>query len=145
MITFKIEHTRPCYWFSLLNRGLGYTLDSFDEIGLFVDNEQVVGIISLNYRDYSTYLDIYAPKFQLNRSALTGLLNHVFAQTTQHGLRVSSANTKCQRFLTRLGFQQEGCLRKDYDGKNDAMFFGMLAREWAKSPFNVGAQHGKGI
>lgn len=38
-------------------------------------------------------------------------------------------NTKAREFLEALNFQLEGNIRKGYDGKNDALIYGLLAEE----------------
>lgn len=38
-------------------------------------------------------------------------------------------NTKTRAFLDHLNFQLEGNVRKGYDGKNDALIYGLLAED----------------
>jgi RimJ/RimL family protein N-acetyltransferase len=43
--------------------------------------------------------------------------------------RTAESNTAAQSFLKRLGFREEGRLRRAFDGKEDMMVYGVLLRE----------------
>ena len=38
-------------------------------------------------------------------------------------------NMRSKRFLTALGFRVEGCVRRAYDGRRDALIYGLLAED----------------
>jgi RimJ/RimL family protein N-acetyltransferase len=38
-------------------------------------------------------------------------------------------NVRTRRFLEALGFRLEGCVRRAYDGKRDALIYGLLASD----------------
>lgn len=116
--------------FAKLNSRLGYTIDGFDEIVEFNDNGKPVGIVTINICPYEVYLDIYAPGFQLTRSAIATFFEHAFAHRPRLTCIVSSRNTHCRQFLLRLGFQLEGRKRCAFDGINDELYFGMLYEDW---------------
>jgi ribosomal-protein-alanine N-acetyltransferase len=72
----------------------------------------------------------------LMNEALTAVLDHGFVEMGLNRIEASplSFNLPSQRVLVRLGFKQEGMLRKRhlYDGEwHDEMWFGLLGEEWA--------------
>ncbi len=73
--------------------------------------------------------------------ALTALLHHAFDVMELRRLEadVDPRNTSSIRTLERLGFQKEGYLRERWhvNGETqDALFYGLLRREWLKSVTN---------
>jgi RimJ/RimL family protein N-acetyltransferase len=61
----------------------------------------------------------------------TAVFRYIFVQL--QCTRVTSITTKKNRrtraFLERLGFALEGCVRRAYDGKRDALIYGLLAED----------------
>ena len=51
---------------------------------------------------------------------------------------VHPKNKQSRKSVQRLGFKEEGCLRKGFDGKSNAIIYGMLKEEciWLKESFN---------
>lgn len=78
------------------------------------------------------------PGFYLSRSAISALLRYPFAEL--NCVRVTAVTplkaTSTRQFLEKLGFKREGVLRRAF-GTDDAVVYGMLAKEWARSLFNV--------
>ncbi len=70
--------------------------------------------------------------------ALISLLNFAFAQLNLHRIEadVDPQNAASIRVLERLGFQKEGYLRERWivgDEIQDALFYGLLRRDWEKA------------
>ncbi len=70
--------------------------------------------------------------------ALIFLFNFVFAELNLHRIEadVDPQNAASIRVLERLGFQKEGHLRERWiagDEIQDALFYGLLRRDWEKS------------
>ncbi len=71
------------------------------------------------------------------QETLNAMLGHAFEEMNLRRLEadVDPRNTASIRSLERLGFRQEGYLRERWnvDGEiQDALFFGLLKREWVK-------------
>ncbi len=65
------------------------------------------------------------------RSVLRGIFSYPFGQLgcTRVTAITEVMNHPAREFLCRLGFQEEGVLRKWFPGPRDAVIFGMLAEE----------------
>ena len=78
------------------------------------------------------------PGFYLSRSAISMLLRYPFGQLKCK--RVTAATplraTSTRQFLEKLGFKREGVLRRRF-GTDDAAVYGILAKEWDRSVFNI--------
>lgn len=78
------------------------------------------------------------PGFYLSRAAISMFLRYPFGQLKCQ--RVTAATprraTSTRQFLEKLGFKREGVLRRRF-GTDDAVVYGILAKEWARSVFNV--------
>jgi RimJ/RimL family protein N-acetyltransferase len=74
----------------------------------------------------------------LSRTIISGLLRYPLAQLSCQ--RVTAATprkaTSTRQFLEKLGFRREGVMRRGF-GNDDAVVYGLLAKEWARSPFNL--------
>lgn len=83
---------------------------------------------------------IIAPQFQrkgYGQESLSALIDFAFSQCGFHKLKavVTSGNNASRALLMNTGFQQEGCLRKNYylQGKwHDDWVFGLLAEEYSR-------------
>lgn len=78
------------------------------------------------------------PGFYLSRAAISMFLRYPFGQLKCN--RVTAATplraTSTRQFLEKLGFKREGVLRRRF-GTDDAVVYGILAKEWARSVFNT--------
>lgn len=78
------------------------------------------------------------PGFYLSKSALSMFLRYPFKQLKCQ--RVTAATplkaTSTRQFLELLGFKREGVLRRRF-GTDHAAIYGLLAKEWDRSPFNT--------
>lgn len=88
------------------------------------------------FRGIEISFALESPRY-LTRDVISGLLRYGFGQL--QCLRVTAVTplkaTSTRRFLEKLGFKREGVLRRGF-GNDDAVLYGLLAKEWARSPFN---------
>lgn len=108
-----------------------------------VDDQGALGAVAI----YSSYDGDFGdieisfamrPGFYLSRSAISMFLRYPFGQLKCN--RVTAATplkaTSTRQFLELLGFKREGVLRWRF-GTDHAAVYGILAKEWARSVFNV--------
>lgn len=108
-----------------------------------VDEAGVLGAVAI-YSGYDgDFGDIeisfaMRPGFYLSRSAISMFLRYPFGQLECS--RVTAATprkaTSTRQFLEKLGFKREGVLRRRF-GTDDAVVYGILAKEWNRSVFNT--------
>lgn len=108
-----------------------------------VDDQGVLGAVAI-YSGYDgDFNDIeisfaMRPGFYLSRAAISMFLRYPFGQLKCQ--RVTAATplkaTSTRQFLEKLGFKREGVLRRRF-GTDDAVVYGILAKEWARSVFNT--------
>ena len=65
----------------------------------------------------------------LSRQLLTALFRGVFSKAARITLLVTPDNKPVHEQVWRMGFKMEGYLRRGYDGKQDAMVYGMLPED----------------
>lgn len=108
-------------------------------IGFKAGNEFIAGVVFSNFRkgahgnDVSLSIYSTSPKW-----ASRGTLRAVFSYA-HHQLgcvRVTAitakSNKRARKFLTRLGFVQEGTARRAFDGRAHAMIYGMMLPDECK-------------
>lgn len=108
-----------------------------------VDGQGALGAVAI-YSGYDgDFHDIeisfaMEPGFYLSRAAISMFLRYPFGQLKC--ARVTAATprraTSTRQFLEKLGFKREGVLRRRF-GTDDAVVYGILAKEWARSVFNI--------
>lgn len=120
-------------------------LDGFDHaedfglgsaIGIAKDGVLICGVVYNNFhkgRHGNTVgMTIFAssPKW-INRGTLRALFHYPFVQLGCVRVTALTAkrNKRARRFLEGLGFQLEGVSRKAFDGRMDAMIYGLLRDE----------------
>jgi RimJ/RimL family protein N-acetyltransferase len=71
----------------------------------------------------------------------TAVFNYVFVQLKCVRLTcvTTKRNKRARAFIERMGFELEGNVRLGYDGKRDALIYGLLA---ADCRYLAGGQHG---
>lgn len=122
--------------FNVLNKNLQYRIKTYNEIACFLNNTSVVGIIAINYAEYEAWLDIYAPKFQLTRKAIRDFCNYIFDKKIRMSCIIAENNKKSQNFVERIGFIKEGELRKQFDGVQNAIYYGFLKDDFGLSKWS---------
>lgn len=104
-------------------------------IGVVVDDRLIAGVVYNNYRDYDVQMTIasIAPHWATRRT-LHSFFHYPFMQLGCARATASTAknNHKARAMLERLGFVHEGKLRRGYDGRKDAMIYGLLREEATK-------------
>lgn len=110
-------------------------------------NEPLCGAVYHNWRPRFRDIEISFASASvrcLTRDTIKGILSYPFAQL-QCG-RVTAITprraTSARRFLEKFGFKREGVARKGF-GTDDAIIYGLLAKEWAASPWVAGLRDGK--
>lgn len=99
----------------------------------FVDGGTLFGAVGLKFENaWDGQLSIYVerPDF-LSRATLAALFDMAFtglglARLTCH---IAKGNKRARRFVERLGWKLEGVKRKGFDGRRDAVIYGLLAGE----------------
>jgi RimJ/RimL family protein N-acetyltransferase len=110
-------------------------------VGVVQDDQLVAGVVWSGYRDHDIQASVYAasPRWLARpRETLRDLFTYPFdvlgcRRVTTYAAR---SNVRALKMNKRLGFVVEGCLRKGWDGQDDAIMFGMLRGDcrWLKEP-----------
>lgn len=108
-------------------------------VGWFAPNGEILGGLVLVPRgggfdaELSIYLD---PRCRPPRRHWRLLFEMAFGawRLKRLTLHIARANHKARRFAERMGFRQEGALRKGYDGRQTAIVYGMTIDDcfWIK-------------
>ena len=111
----------------------------------FVDNAGVLfGAVGLRFDNaWDAQLSIYVERRGLlTASVLRELFTVAFGrlQLVRLTCRVAKGNRRARDFVERLGFRLEGSMRRAFDGRRDAMVYGMTATEcrWLKEDGHAG-------
>ncbi len=99
----------------------------------FVSDGLLFGAVGLTFENaWDAELSIYVerPGF-LTRAILAELFGFAFGRLGLVRLtcRVAKGNRHARRFVERLGWRLEGVKRRGFDGRRDAVIYGMLATE----------------
>lgn len=113
-------------------------------LGIIDDHGIIAGVVFNNYRHPNIEATIASttPRWCTSR-VLRGIFSYPFWQLKCSRVTAvtSVKNQPTQAFLCRIGFQQEGVMRRAFRNDEDAVIFGMLAEEcrWlqAKEPRHV--------
>lgn len=92
----------------------------------------VAGVILSNYRKHDIEISCATETSAAWRPhIMKAVFQYVFGQLgcTRCTSIVTKKNTRCRSFLNGLGFTLEGNVRRGYDGKRDALVYGLLAAE----------------
>lgn len=106
--------------------------DNYRAFGILRDGVMVGGIIYHEYKGYMVEISFATttPKW-CTKSVVKELLSYPFTELgcVRAHVTVSKKNKQVRDFLKRLGFKQEGCHRKAFDGVNDAISYSLLKEE----------------
>lgn len=74
----------------------------------------------------------------LNREIINDIMRYPFEQLgcVRITAVIARKNHRARAFHERFGFRREGLLRRGFGG-DDAVIYGLLRSDWAKSPFNA--------
>lgn len=106
------------------------------------DAKPIAGIVYHNYLPQYGNIDMSvatdSPRW-LTKNIISEIMRYPFKQLKVRRITVvtpANRQTSVWRFLTKFGFRQEGRIRQGL-GTKDAVIWGLLASEWASSPFNA--------
>ena len=111
--------------------------DLYRAIGVLLDERLVGGVVFHDYRLEAGDIEItaaFSTPAWCSPAMFRGIL---FYPLHTLGLqrctaRTAESNTQARDFLARLGFREEGRLRRAFDGKEDMMIYGVLRDELMK-------------
>jgi hypothetical protein len=96
------------------------------------NHEFVAGVVFSNYRKWDIEMSVASETpLAWRPNVLRALYAYVFEQLgcVRCTSITTRSNRKARGFLERLGFQLEGNLRSSYDGRRDALVYGLLRAE----------------
>lgn len=123
----------------LIGKYVGEKCDATFVPGLFQgfavlndDGQFAAAVVVSDFREHDCQISCATEsKFTWRPHVLKAVFNYVFNQLGC--VRCTSitkiTNKKARAFLEHMGFQLEGKLRLGYDGKRDALIYGLLASE----------------
>jgi RimJ/RimL family protein N-acetyltransferase len=106
-------------------------------IGVLKGDDLIGGVVFHDYHPRARDIEISAafdtPAW-CSLSALRGILFYPLhtLNLERCTARVAEGNAQARSFLTRLGFREEGRLRRAFDGEEDMMIYGVLREELMK-------------
>jgi RimJ/RimL family protein N-acetyltransferase len=95
-------------------------------------DEFIGGVVISNYRDHDCEISCAAEtSMAWQQGVMRAVFRYIFWQLGCVRVTASTkkGNRKARGFLEGLGFVLEGNLRRAYDGKHDALIYGLLASE----------------
>ena len=101
----------------------------YKAFGVVKDGELIAGVVLSQYTGFDVWLSGAATKRDwLSRRLIVDLADFVFndLKCVRMTAVCKKQNKHARQMLVRLGFREEGTLKKGYDGINDAVFYGML-------------------
>jgi RimJ/RimL family protein N-acetyltransferase len=132
-------------------RQLDMSIDSFKPVawanGVESKGHLIAGVIyhELRFEKFGTDIRISMaatnPRWATKRN-IGVLLGYPFYRfgCGRVTLLIARENERARRFVEGIGFVPEGCARRGYDGRSDAMIYGILREEVARW---TGEQHGQ--
>lgn len=105
-------------------------------IGVTLHDQIVAGVVFNNYHPYADGATLEAsiaatdPRWA-TRGVLRDFFSYPFIQmrATRLGVSCRKSNKHARKFVARLGFRMEGCARRLWDGKHDAVVYSMTPEE----------------
>jgi RimJ/RimL family protein N-acetyltransferase len=117
---------------------LGVSLSDGVAIGIVDDNALIAGWVFNDYRGFDVMIHVASidPRW-MSRARLWALFDYAFGElgVSRITAMIAKKNKRARKAAEGLGFKREGCLRKAYDGKSDAIIYGMLVEDcrfWGK-------------
>ena len=77
------------------------------------------------------------------RETFREIIEHCFATARRITAIVAADNERSRKFMEGVGFILEGTLRRGFDGRRDALYYGMLEEDYKKSKLNKGGNDEK--
>lgn len=101
-------------------------------VGIMDGHHIMGGVVYSHFYGHDIQMTIATTdKRWATRATLRTLFKYPFDQLKVERVTATTAksNKKARKMLEKLGFKLEGVLRKGYDGKRDAVVYGMLKEE----------------
>lgn len=102
----------------------------FATMGFIRDNQLIAGAVYHGFRQCDIIISFSSvdPKW-CNKQNLYAIFAYPFEQLGCARLTaiVAKKNKRSRKLVEGLGFVREGCLKKGYNGRQDAIVYGMLA------------------
>ena len=116
---------------------LGEDFGECKGIGIVRGDKFVGGVVYNRFHGHDIQMSIATIDSRwCNRAVLHGLFTYAFVDCGVKRISAMTArkNKPARELLIRLGFKLEGTLRLAFDGRQDAMVYGMLKKEckWIK-------------
>lgn len=109
-------------------------------IGVAIGSQIAAGIVLDPKTTYDVHISVVVlDPAAITRRVLREICNFAF---TGNFVRMTALihpkNKQARKQMQSLGFKQEGCVRKGFDGKSNAIMYGMLKSEcpWIKKGIN---------
>lgn len=95
------------------------------------DEGQVSGVAAWEFKTWydAHFTAVILDPRCLTRRLLVAMFRAVFSRATRISALVEPHNARALRQVRRLGFSEEGFMRRAVEGDRDALLFGMLAEE----------------
>ena len=127
----------PCFeancLFGWLNVNLGMNLTGYSYI---CANEGKSWIAALTLGNHEVFIDHYStnPRW-ISPGLVDEFFEYCFSLKPKCVAHVAADNFRQRRMCERLGFMQEGILRRAFDGSRDSVYYGLLMEDWEKSKY----------
>jgi RimJ/RimL family protein N-acetyltransferase len=104
-------------------------------VGVTLDGELIAGVVYNNYRrfDLDMHVSATSPKWA-SRKIVGTLLAYPFVQLgcVRVTATIAATNDRARKLLRQLGFHVEGFHPRAWEGREDALSFGMLRSDAAR-------------
>ncbi len=127
---------KPCFeancYFGFLNVNLGMTLTNYNYICISKDSKnRLLWVCSITLGNNELFIDHYSTNpYFLTRKLIQEFFDFCFSLKERCSCIISEDNYKSRKLVERLGFKQEGIIRKGFDGEKDAIYYGLLKDEF---------------
>lgn len=100
-------------------------------LGIAEDDDLIAGCVYRNYYKHDIEMCFAGKRGWASKSAMRIFFEYPFMQLGVVRVTAVSAksNKKARKFIEKVGFKQEGKIRRGMDGVDDAFVYGMLYRE----------------
>lgn len=116
-----------------VNQQLGIQIDDrCSALGIADDGQLIAGWVYTAYDGHSVMIHVAStdPRW-MSKGRLFALFHYPYEQlgVVRINAVIARKNKRARRVCERLGFKEEGLLRRGYDGKQDGVVYGMLKHE----------------
>jgi RimJ/RimL family protein N-acetyltransferase len=133
LIIFKENSNLGDSIFKWINDGLGGNLLGYNYVAAILKDEKIIAGINFIEGQNECILDIYSidPTW-CTREHLAKIFDFAFYELgyVRCSAIVAEDNEHTLKFLAKLGFKQEGIIRKGFDGVKNAVYNGLLREEF---------------